>query len=1335
MNIKKQKNFAKSRTVLEVPDLLSLQRESFTEFTQYNVPSEERKIQGLEAVFREMFPIVDEHKNFRLEYVRYQFGEPRYSPEEAIARGATYALPLKVVFRLVKLGWKKDKVDEAPAADVRDVIEQEVYFCELPWMTANGSFIINGVERVVVSQLHRSPGVYFSEEEEELSALLVPLRGAWFELVIDKNQTLMVVLDRKKRISAGTFLQALGYRHADIIRQLFKVERRRFRVGDVLAADLMGTEPGKDDGGSGGAVLLARAGELITEGVLEYLTAKGVTEAEVIIPGQAGIDIIVNTLAADKSTSKEDAIKRIYLRLRGIAPHSMDIAESMISAMLFDVRRFDLGRVGRLKLNQRLWMRKPLSQTALDAGDIFAIIARLLNIAAEAQFAVIKVECEGRSDGEKMVSLLTENGAAPDSQNFYERRRRMELWFKSEETGKLAAAVLKKNGYRLETQMLRYQLDDVDHLGSRRVRRVGELLENQFRLALTQLAQNVRERAAFVDDTQLQPQELVNTRVVANAVMQFFTQSQLCQFMEQTNPLAELTHKRRVSTLGPGGLTKETAGFEVRDVHYSHYGRLCPIETPEGPNIGLIATVATYARIDPFGFISTPYWPVKDGQVIMGKGKEVYLTPDEEDNYTIAQATSQLLPDGRFAQREVVCRRKGDVVIVPVAEVDLMDVSPKQLFAPSTVMIPFLEHDDADRALMGANMQRQAVPLLVPQKPLVATGVEGKFATESGAVVLAEEGGIVTKVDAKRVIIRSEKGLIEHRLIKYRKSNQYTCLNQRPVVRVGDEVKKGDLLADGPATDEGQLALGRNVLVAFVPWRGYNYEDAIIVSEDLLKEDAFTSIQILEFEIQARETKLGAEQITRDIPGATEEELRNLDEFGIVRIGAEVGPGDILVGRITPKGETEYTPEERLLRAIFGEKAANVKDTSLRVEPGVFGTVIDRRILSRKLKDPLSRRLEKDRLAEAERRYELKKEFFRQRRDEKLKAVLKGHKAAANARTSRGEIIHKAGLVMTEEFLNSENFSSVVNFEQLLVNPKLQDEIRQILNEYDEALTRAQQERKAEEERASRGDELPHGVNRSITIFIAQKRRLSVGDKFAGRHGNKGVVSKILPVEDMPFLAVNPETENSETIKEMRGLPVDMVLNPLGVPSRMNLGQVLEAHLGWAARVLGYQAVCPVFESATPEEIREELTRAGLPADGKVVLYDGRTGERFDGKVTVGVMYMMKLIHMVDDKIHARSTGKYSLITQQPLGGKAQFGGQRFGEMEVWALEAYGAAHALQEMLTIKSDDVEGRSALYEALIRGKNPPRPKAPASFAVLIKELQGLGLELIPEREKKV
>lgn len=1315
-----QKNFAHGETPLEIPSLFSLQVESFVHFTQADVPPAERQVQGLEAVFREMFPIEDEHKNFRLDYIRYEFGSPRNSPEEATVRGVTYSRPLKVTFRMIKRGFRKHN------NEVRDIVEQEVYFCDFPWMTRNGSFIINGVERVVVSQLHRSPGVYFTREGDELSALLVPLRGAWFEIIVDKRGELVVLLDRKRRIPAATFFRAIGMTHVDILKNLFYTEKRNLQVGDVLVEDVVDSTTGD---------VYARAGERLTEGLIELLNARGVTTVLVAPQGQPGLGIIVNTLKEDRATSTEDAIRRIYYRLRSIAPHSLDIAQQLILGMLIDSRRFDLGAVGRYKLNRRLFLNTQENVTTLTPADIVAITRYLIRLADESQYYTILLPCVDGEERSRILTTLKEASCPPDYYFFDQYRRTILLTYWNSKAGVKAQGVLSASGYKPNGDAVRYGTDDVDHLSSRRVRRVGELLENQVRQALLQLAQNIRERAAFIDESALVPQELVNTRVVANAIMQFFTQNQLCQFMEQTNPLAELTHKRRVSTLGPGGLTKETAGFEVRDVHYSHYGRICPIETPEGPNIGLIATVSTYADIDHYGFIRTPYWRVKDGKVIMGKGKEVYLTPEEEDRYTIAQYTTELQPDGRFVQKEVIGRRRGDIIIVPPEQVDLMDVSPKQLFAPSTVIIPFLEHDDADRALMGANMQRQAVPLLVPEKPVVATGVEGKFAKESGAVLLAEEDGIVTKVDARTITMRTETGLKEYRLTKFRKSNQYTCLTQRSLVQAGDEVRKGDIIADGPATDGGQLALGRNVLVAFVPWRGYNYEDAIVVSEQILKEDAFTSIQILEFEIQARETRLGPEVITRDIPGASEDELRNLDEFGIVRIGAEVGPDDILVGRITPKGETEYTPEERLLRAIFGEKAANVRDSSLRVEPGVFGTVVDRRILSRKLNDPLSRRLERERTEESNRKFEVKKEFLAERRDEKLRQILRGHKAAANAKTRSGKVVHKAGLVMDDEFLNSEDFSSVTNFAQLVSNPKLQEQIKRTLEEYSEAVERARRERDEEIELITRGDELPHGVLRWITVFIAQKRRLAVGDKMAGRHGNKGVVAKVLPIEDMPFLAVDlGKTEESATLNDMRGVPVDMVLNPLGVPSRMNIGQVLEAHLGWAAKVLGYQAVCPVFESATPEKIKEELRKAGLPEDGKVVLYDGRTGERFDGKVTVGVMYMMKLIHMVDDKIHARSTGRYSLITQQPLGGKAQFGGQRFGEMEVWALEAYGAAHALQEVLTIKSDDVEGRGALYEALARGQNPPRPKAPASFMVLVKELQGLGLELVPEQGKR-
>ncbi len=1315
----KQKDFSKSGTFLEIPSLLSLQLDSFFDFVQFDTEPAKREARGLEGVLRETFPIEDVHKNFKLEYVNYVFGEPKYSPEEAMAKGVNYSMPLKVVFKMTKreLGEQSDKV--------RDIIEQEVFFCELPWMTENGTFIINGVERVIVSQLHRSPGVYFSREGDEFSALLVPLRGAWFELVVDKHNQLLVLLDRKRRISAATFLRALGYSHEDLLASLFRIVEKPLAVDDIIARPIRGD----------GDEVYAQPGEQVTEGLLEFLASKGVTKGWVVDGRPPGVDILARTLRADRTSSKEEAIKRIYYRLRSIAPHSIDVAESVIVGMLFDRKRFDLGSVGRYKLNQRLMLKVPATETGLLQKDVLAIVAHLLRFAGDGRLYVVRYQAGSAEEREKALALLKEHDRLPDAQHWYDRRGELEMTYYDEARGKQAEKLISGRGRQVVAESVRYQADDVDHLASRRVKRVGELLENQFRAALLQLAQNIRERAAFVDDSQLTPQELVNTRVVATAIMQFFTQSQLCQFMEQTNPLTELTHKRRVSTLGPGGLTKETAGFEVRDVHYSHYGRVCPIETPEGPNIGLISTVSTYAKVDEYGFITTPYWRVVNGKVIIGKGREVYLNPDEEDRYAIAQATSELTEDHRFARDLVICRRRGDVVSLPPDQVDFMDVSPKQLFAPSTVMVPFLEHDDADRALMGANMQRQAVPLLLPEKPLVATGVEEKFAAESGATLLANEDGVVTKVDARTIVVRSETGLIEYRLRKYKKSNQYTCLSQRPAVRAGDTVKKGDLLADGPATEDGQLALGRNVFVAFTPWRGYNYEDAIIVSEELLRDDAFTSIQILEFEIQARETKLGPEEITRDIPGATEDELRNLDEFGVIRVGAEVGPGDILVGRITPKGETEFTPEERLLRAIFGEKAANVRDTSLRVEPGVFGVVVERRILSRKLPDPMNRRLEKERVAQANHRYELKKEFCQLRRDERIRSILRGQKAAANAKDSRGNILHKAGLPMTDEFLRSPEFSNVRNVEQLVSNPKLQMELRAAIKEYEDGLVEAEREKRQEIERVSRGDELPHGVLKWITVFIAQKRRLSVGDKMAGRHGNKGVVSKVLPVEDMPYIAVAADDATaSDTIKSLRGRAVDMILNPLGVPSRMNLGQVLETHLGWAASVLGYQAVCPVFQSASPEEIKAELRRAGLPEDGKLVLYDGRTGEPFDAKICVGMMYMVKLIHMVDDKIHARSTGRYSLITQQPLGGKAQFGGQRFGEMEVWALEAYGAAHALQEMLTVKSDDVEGRSALYEALIRGKNPPRPKAPASFSVLVKELQGLGLELIPERGKE-
>ncbi len=1225
-----KKDFSKYGTFFEIPNLLSIQLDSFRNFLQFDIPVEQRKNEGLQAIFNEVFPIEDAHKKFILEYISYAIGNAKNTPEEALYKGVTYSVPLKVNFRLIRREVTKGQTK------VIDIVEDEVYLCELPFMTAHGTFIINGVERVIVSQLHRSPGIYFSRHGTDYSALLVPIRGAWFEVVVDKKENIVVLLDRNRRISAATFLRAIAFSDEDIFRGLFRVEESPLRLGDYIAINVVGPDN----------EIYARAGENITEGLLEFLLSKGIKKAFTVTPEQTGIAIIANTIRADKTMSEEEALKKIYYRLRSMSPHSVEVARNLIVGMLFDKRRFDLGRVGRFKINQRLGRDDVLSETSLKRKDIIGILRQLLNFVSR-----------------------------------------------------------------------QIQADDVDHLSNRRVKRVGELLEDQFRYALMQLGQNIRERAAFIDEGQLNPQEMINTRVVVSSIMKFFTQSQLCQFMEQTNPLTELTHKRRVSALGPGGLTKETAGFEARDVHYSHYGRICPIETPEGPNIGLITTVATFAQIDQFGFITSPYWKVKDG---VATKKIEYLTPDEEDGFIIAQANTPLTEDRKLATNEIIARKKGDVVTVKPDVVTHMDVSPKQLFAPSTVMIPFLEHDDADRALMGANMQRQAVPLLEPEKPLVTTGVEGKFALESGALVKADKEGIIAKVDASTIVLRTNTGLREYRLWKFKKSNQYTCWTQRPVVEEGQKVSQGDVLADGPSTQDGQLALGRNIFVAFMPWRGYNYEDAIVVSERLVKDDVFTSIQILEFEIQARETKLGPEEITRDIPGAIEEELKNLDEFGIIRLGSEVTPGDILVGRITPKGETEFSPEERLLRAIFGEKAANVRDTSLRVEPGVFGVVIDRRISSRRTQDSLSRWLDKTSAEEADQKYQQRKKFFIERRDEKLKEIMLGEKVVKGIKDNRDRVILESGEKFGEEFFTDNRLSKMKDFEEILTDSKKNNEIRRIIKDYETKIASLNKDRQIELDRIQRGDELPHGVLVWIRIFIAQKRKLSVGDKMAGRHGNKGVVSKVLPVEDMPYL---PD-----------GTPVDMVLNPLGVPSRMNIGQILETYLGWAGKILGYQAICPVFEGATPKDIREELAKAGLPEDGKLVLYDGRTGMPFQQKVVVGYIYMMKLVHMVDDKIHARSTGRYSLITQQPLGGKSQFGGQRFGEMEVWALEAYGAANALQEMLTIKSDDVEGRSALYESLIRGKNPPAPKAPASFSVLVKELQGLGLELIPEKEGK-
>ncbi len=1092
-------SFGKIKEILDVPNLIEVQRKSYDWFLK----------EGLLELFRDISPIQDFTGNLVLEFIDYTLGEPKYDVEECKDRDVTYAAPLKVRVRLIN-------------KETGEVKEQEVFMGDFPLMTEKGTFIINGAERVIVSQLVRSPGVYYGMEVDSsgktlYNASIIPNRGAWLEFECDNNDVIYVRVDRTRKIPATVLLRAIGLSSNAQILQAF-----------------MEAEP------------------------IKY------------------------TLERDNTETEAEALIEIYKRLRPGEPPTEESARSLFETLFYDPKRYDLASVGRYKINKKLRLLPRIIGRVLvepvvdpESGEILAeagtrIDRRLAQRIEEAR--VPSVVIEGR---DKAPLLVVSNGQPTDDVRTLTRDD-----------------VVATINYLIGLIEGVGDVDDIDHLGNRRLKSVGELLQNQFRIGLSRMERVVRERMTIQDVDIITPQALINIRPVVAAIKEFFGSSQLSQFMDQTNPLAELTHKRRLSALGPGGLSRDRAGFEVRDVHHSHYGRMCPIETPEGPNIGLIGSLCTYARINEYGFIETPYRKVEDGVVL---DDIVYLTADEEDNYVIAQANEPFDENGRFIEPRVTARYKDQILRVPPEQVDYMDVSPKQIVSIATALIPFLENDDASRALMGANMQRQAVPLLRTEAPLVGTGMEYKAAVDSGIVVLARESGVVTYVSAEEIVIKTDKGDEDrYKLLKFARSNQGTCLNQKPLVVVGQRVEKGEVIADGPSTDQGELALGRNVLVAFMPWEGYNYEDAILISEKLVKEDIFTSIHIEEYEAQARDTKLGPEEITRDIPNVGEDMLKDLDEDGIIRIGAEVRPGDILVGKVTPKGETELTAEERLLRAIFGEKAREVRDTSLKVPHGEGGVVVDVRVFSR------------------------------------------------------------------------EN-----------------------------------------------GDELAPGVNKLVRVYVAQKRKISEGDKMAGRHGNKGVIARILPEEDMPFL---PD-----------GTPVEIVLNPLGVPSRMNIGQVLETHLGWAARALGIHVASPVFDGATEEEILEYLRKAGGTTDGKIVLRDGRTGEPFDNPITVGYLYMLKLAHLVDDKIHARSTGPYSLVTQQPLGGKAQFGGQRFGEMEVWALEAYGAAYTLQELLTVKSDDVVGRVKTYEAIVKGENVPEPGVPESFKVLIKELQSLALDV--------
>jgi DNA-directed RNA polymerase subunit beta len=1132
----KRKSFGKLKEVYNIPDLLDVQREAFGEFLQLDTPLSERKHQGLQEVFSEIFPIESPNRVVKLEFISYSLGKPKYNIAESKNRSLTYALPLKVKFRLTT---------------PKETKEQDAYFGEIPLMTDTGTFIINGDERVVVSQLQRSPGVSFEEEDHPTGkkifyGRIIPYRGAWLEFKYDLTETILAYVDRRRNFPATQILRILGFSEDK----------------DIIAA--FGKEHPE----------------------------------------------IINTLKKDYTKNKEEAYMDFYRKMRPTEPVTKEAAEALFYRLFFDPARYDLERAGRFILNRKLGMDVSLEKRILDSDTVIKVIEYLINL----QSGIGKI-------------------------------------------------------------------DDIDHLGNRRIKTVGELVQNQVRIGLSRVERSIRERLSLLGEfDNLNVHYLINSKLLSNQIRDFFTRSQLSQFMDQINPLAEMTHKRRLSALGPGGLSRERAGFEVRDIHPSHYGRVCPIETPEGPNIGLIASLSTFARINTLGLLETPYRKVEDGRATK---KIEYLTADIEEDKIIAQANAALDEDGYFVEKEISCRYKNDFPKIPAKQVEYMDVSPKQLVSVAASLIPFLEHDDANRALMGSNMQRQGVPLMITEAPIVGTQMEEKVARDSGTVVVAEDSGKVTSVDASSITV----GKKIYHLKKFLRTNNDTCLNQRPIVKLGDKIEKGGIIADGIGTKDGELALGKNVLVAFMPWRGYNFEDAILISERLVKEDTFTSIHIEEFEIEATETRLGNEEITRDIPNISEEALGNLDENGIIRIGAEVASGDILVGKITPKTDSEPSPEERLLRAIFGEKAGDVRDTSLIAPPGVEGVIIDVHIFARK-------------------------DRGRKTKEEKTKEL-------AKIRELKAYYKQEIEFVQTEKALRLSQLLGIDKKKLEKYDFSDNEEAKILSASFDEQVQELISEEEQEIEKVRRGDELPAGVLKRVVVYIATKRRIAEGDKLAGRHGNKGVVAKILPEEDMPFMS--------------DGTPVGVVLNPLGVPSRMNVGQILECHLGWAAKMLGIYVGTPVFDGASEQEIKDMFKKAGLPADGKTTLYDGYSGDAFEHKVTVGYMYVMKLIHLVDEKIHARSIGPYSLVTQQPLGGKAQFGGQRLGEMEVWALEAYGAAFSLQEMLTVKSDDVSGRTRIYEAIVKGEQRLTHGTPESFNVLIKELQGLGLDIRTEKAK--
>ena len=1239
--------FGKIPEIIEAPDLLNIQLESWGSFLQADVSPTRRKNKGLQSVFKMNFPITDARENFLLEFVEYYVEKPKYTVAECEERGLTYAVPLKAKLRL------SQKAEDGKS--YVNTIEQDVYLGNLPTMTHRGTFIINGAERVVVSQLHRSPGVFFSESIHPngtpiFSARIIPFRGSWVEFTTDINNIMYAYIDRKKKFPVTTLLRALGYSSDDEILELFnlveevdinKVDLKEYE-GRVICGDVVDKKTGE--------IFITKDSPL-TEEHIKKIKKLGVKKLRLLKIQGNETSVIANTIMKDVSRSEEDALTAIYRQLRSGDAPDLDTAKTLIDRLFFNEKRYDLGDVGRYRINGKLGLNVPATTTTLTKQDIVAIIT-----------------------------------------------------------------------YLIELQQGKRAVDDIDHLGNRRIRTVGEQIAQQFNIGLARMARTIRERMNIRDNENMTPQDLVNARTISSVINAFFGTNPLSQFMDQTNPLAELTNKRRMSALGPGGLTRERAGFEVRDVHYTHYGRLCPIETPEGPNIGLISSLCIHARVNEFGFIETPYRKVKNSRVT---DELEFLTAEQEDMYTIAQANAPIDGRGNFLDDRVKARYQGDFPVVKPEEVQYMDVAPNQIVSAAAGLIPFLEHDDANRALMGSNMQRQSVPLLRPEAPLVGTGLEEKIARDSRTLVVAERNGSVDYVDADRIVVLydidenstealisfDDKRRVEYKLTKFFRTNQDTCLNQRAIVKPGDKIKKGDVLADGSATDGGDLALGRNVLVAFMPWHGYNFEDAIIVSERIASQDVFTSIHIEEFELQVRDTKRGEEELTREIPNVSEEATKDLDENGIVRVGAEVVEGDILIGKITPKGESDPTPEEKLLKAIFGEKAGDVKDASLKAPPGMKGVVISTKLFSRKKKDAESKKEDKRRSDALDRQRRKIIAEIRERLSKKLDIVLSEEKSTG-VRDTDGNIVFRSGMQF-----KSDTFQSYEDIEKLdYSNDWVEDKrkntvINKIFTNYFERLNGIEEEFRHEKNKIQLGDELPPGVVQLAKVYVAKKRKLSVGDKMAGRHGNKGVVSRIVPAADMPFL---PD-----------GTPVDIVLNPLGVPSRMNLGQLYETALGWAGQKLGVRFASPIFDGATWEDVQKELEKAGL--NSKTVLYDGRTGEKFDQEVTVGYIYMLKLSHLVDDKIHARSIGPYSLITQQPLGGKAQFGGQRFGEMEVWALEGYGAAHVLQEMLTVKSDDVTGRAKVYEAVVKGDNLPESNIPESFNVLIRELMGLGLDV--------